>query len=165
MYSVQYFELQKSTSSTDRGGMSHLSHIFSSYPTLKVLSERRPDIPIYVGDTSRPVFWLVEMELSLTHYIYCWKLSFVLCFKFMVMHHLSAYLSVLMQQVFGAKPSQAYQHQHCLFWCLAKCESLPLTSGQLSNFDIRKCKALSISIMPMWNENTFKRICFKHKLL
>uniref|UniRef100_A0A8C6UKK0 Cytidine monophosphate-N-acetylneuraminic acid hydroxylase n=1 Tax=Neogobius melanostomus TaxID=47308 RepID=A0A8C6UKK0_9GOBI len=41
----------------------YISHMHSdhlSYPTLKVLSERRPDMPIYVGDTSRPVFWSVS---------------------------------------------------------------------------------------------------------
>ncbi|MEQ2297704.1 hypothetical protein AMECASPLE_037355, partial [Ameca splendens] len=32
------------------------------YPTLKVLSEKRPDVPIYVGDTSRPVFWYLEQS-------------------------------------------------------------------------------------------------------
>ncbi|XP_013006864.1 cytidine monophosphate-N-acetylneuraminic acid hydroxylase isoform X1 [Cavia porcellus] len=38
----------------------YISHMHSdhlSYPTLKKLSERRQDIPIYVGDTERPVFW------------------------------------------------------------------------------------------------------------
>lgn len=38
----------------------YISHMHSdhlSYPTLKQLSQRRPDIPIYVGDTERPVFW------------------------------------------------------------------------------------------------------------
>ncbi|CAL8242606.1 unnamed protein product [Merluccius merluccius] len=41
----------------------YISHMHSdhlSYPTLKVLAERRPDIPIYVGDTSRPVFWYLQ---------------------------------------------------------------------------------------------------------
>ncbi|RXN27283.1 cytidine monophosphate-N-acetylneuraminic acid hydroxylase-like protein [Labeo rohita] len=41
----------------------YISHMHSdhlSYPTLKHLSKRRPDIPIYVGDTSRPVFWYLE---------------------------------------------------------------------------------------------------------
>lgn len=34
------------------------SHPFDpSYPTLKKLAEKRPDIPIYVGNTERPVFW------------------------------------------------------------------------------------------------------------
>lgn len=28
-----------------------------SYPTLKKVAGRRPDIPIYVGNTERPVFW------------------------------------------------------------------------------------------------------------
>ncbi|XP_045928596.1 cytidine monophosphate-N-acetylneuraminic acid hydroxylase [Micropterus dolomieu] len=36
--------------------------LFSHYPTLKVLSERRPDVPIYVGDTVRPVFWYLEQS-------------------------------------------------------------------------------------------------------
>uniref|UniRef100_A0A7N8XYI4 Cytidine monophospho-N-acetylneuraminic acid hydroxylase n=1 Tax=Mastacembelus armatus TaxID=205130 RepID=A0A7N8XYI4_9TELE len=43
----------------------YISHMHSdhlSYPTLKVLSERRPDAPIYVGDTSRPVFWYLEQS-------------------------------------------------------------------------------------------------------
>ncbi|KAM4523249.1 cytidine monophosphate-N-acetylneuraminic acid hydroxylase isoform 1-T1 [Fundulus diaphanus] len=40
--------------------ISHLHSDHLSYPTLKVLSERRPDVPIYVGDTSRPVFWFLE---------------------------------------------------------------------------------------------------------
>ncbi|RXN27280.1 cytidine monophosphate-N-acetylneuraminic acid hydroxylase-like protein [Labeo rohita] len=41
----------------------YISHMHSdhlSYPTLKHLSKRCPDIPIYVGDTSRPVFWYLE---------------------------------------------------------------------------------------------------------
>uniref|UniRef100_H2S8U4 Cytidine monophospho-N-acetylneuraminic acid hydroxylase n=1 Tax=Takifugu rubripes TaxID=31033 RepID=H2S8U4_TAKRU len=49
----------------------YISHIHSdhlSYPTLKVLSERRPDAPIYVGDTSRPVFWYLEQsQVKLTN--------------------------------------------------------------------------------------------------
>uniref|UniRef100_UPI003AAC7266 cytidine monophosphate-N-acetylneuraminic acid hydroxylase n=1 Tax=Centroberyx gerrardi TaxID=166262 RepID=UPI003AAC7266 len=49
----------------------YISHMHSdhlSYPTLKVLSERRPDIPIYVGDTSRPVFWYLEQsQVKLTN--------------------------------------------------------------------------------------------------
>lgn len=49
----------------------YISHMHSdhlSYPTLKVLSERRPDIPIYVGDTSRPVFWyLGQSQVKLTN--------------------------------------------------------------------------------------------------
>ncbi|GAB1298012.1 Cytidine monophosphate-N-acetylneuraminic acid hydroxylase [Apodemus speciosus] len=32
------------------------------YPTLKQLSQRRPDIPIYVGDTERPVFWYLDQS-------------------------------------------------------------------------------------------------------
>ncbi|XP_027899883.1 cytidine monophosphate-N-acetylneuraminic acid hydroxylase-like isoform X2 [Xiphophorus couchianus] len=48
--------------------ISHLHSDHLSYPTLKVLSERRPDIPIYVGDTSRPVFWnLEESKVKLTN--------------------------------------------------------------------------------------------------
>lgn len=41
----------------------YISHMHSdhlSYPTLQRLSKKRPDIPIYVGDTSRPVFWYLE---------------------------------------------------------------------------------------------------------
>uniref|UniRef100_A0A8C1GW57 Cytidine monophosphate-N-acetylneuraminic acid hydroxylase n=1 Tax=Cyprinus carpio TaxID=7962 RepID=A0A8C1GW57_CYPCA len=41
----------------------YISHMHSdhlSYPTLQQLSMKRPDIPIYVGDTSRPVFWYLE---------------------------------------------------------------------------------------------------------
>lgn len=49
----------------------YISHMHSdhlSYPTLKVLSEQRPDLPIYVGDTSRPVFWYLEQsEVKLTN--------------------------------------------------------------------------------------------------
>ncbi|XP_029017734.1 cytidine monophosphate-N-acetylneuraminic acid hydroxylase isoform X2 [Betta splendens] len=49
----------------------YISHMHSdhlSYPTLKVLSERRPDVPIYVGDTSRPVFWyLAQSQVMLTN--------------------------------------------------------------------------------------------------
>ncbi|XP_029969792.1 cytidine monophosphate-N-acetylneuraminic acid hydroxylase [Salarias fasciatus] len=49
----------------------YISHMHSdhlSYPTLKVLSERRPDMPIYVGDTSRPVFWYLEQsQVKLTN--------------------------------------------------------------------------------------------------
>uniref|UniRef100_A0AAX7TNQ6 Cytidine monophosphate-N-acetylneuraminic acid hydroxylase n=1 Tax=Astatotilapia calliptera TaxID=8154 RepID=A0AAX7TNQ6_ASTCA len=49
----------------------YISHMHSdhlSYPTLKVLAERRPDIPIYVGDTSRPVFWYIkESQVKLTN--------------------------------------------------------------------------------------------------
>uniref|UniRef100_A0A3P9ASC1 Cytidine monophosphate-N-acetylneuraminic acid hydroxylase n=1 Tax=Maylandia zebra TaxID=106582 RepID=A0A3P9ASC1_9CICH len=47
----------------------YISHMHSdhlSYPTLKVLAERRPDVPIYVGDTSRPVFWL-QSQVKLTN--------------------------------------------------------------------------------------------------
>uniref|UniRef100_A0A3Q3MI75 Cytidine monophospho-N-acetylneuraminic acid hydroxylase n=1 Tax=Labrus bergylta TaxID=56723 RepID=A0A3Q3MI75_9LABR len=38
--------------------ISHMHSDYLSYPTLKVLSDRRPDAPIFVSDTSRPVFWL-----------------------------------------------------------------------------------------------------------
>ncbi|XP_018611146.2 cytidine monophosphate-N-acetylneuraminic acid hydroxylase isoform X1 [Scleropages formosus] len=41
----------------------YISHMHSdhlSYPSLKTLSDRRPDVPIYVGDTSRPVFWYLR---------------------------------------------------------------------------------------------------------
>uniref|UniRef100_A0A671YIE8 Cytidine monophosphate-N-acetylneuraminic acid hydroxylase n=1 Tax=Sparus aurata TaxID=8175 RepID=A0A671YIE8_SPAAU len=60
------------TDSLDRlcaADLIYISHMHSdhlSYPTLKVLSERRPDIPIYVGDTSRPVFWL-QSQVKLTN--------------------------------------------------------------------------------------------------
>ncbi|KAM8909709.1 cytidine monophosphate-N-acetylneuraminic acid hydroxylase-like isoform 1-T1 [Spinachia spinachia] len=48
--------------------VSHMHSDHLSYPTLKVLSERRPDIPIYVGDTSRPVFWYMEQsQVKLTN--------------------------------------------------------------------------------------------------
>ncbi|XP_049423384.1 cytidine monophosphate-N-acetylneuraminic acid hydroxylase [Epinephelus fuscoguttatus] len=49
----------------------YISHMHSdhlSYPTLKVLSKWRPDVPIYVGDTSRPVFWYLEQsQVKLTN--------------------------------------------------------------------------------------------------
>uniref|UniRef100_H3BXM5 Cytidine monophosphate-N-acetylneuraminic acid hydroxylase n=1 Tax=Tetraodon nigroviridis TaxID=99883 RepID=H3BXM5_TETNG len=49
----------------------YISHMHSdhlSYPTLRVLAERRPDAPIYVGDTSRPVFWYLEQsQVKLTN--------------------------------------------------------------------------------------------------
>ncbi|MCI4388639.1 hypothetical protein PGIGA_G00088300 [Pangasianodon gigas] len=41
----------------------YISHMHSdhlSYPTLKLLAERRSDLPIYVGNTERPVFWYLE---------------------------------------------------------------------------------------------------------
>ncbi|KAA0720601.1 Cytidine monophosphate-N-acetylneuraminic acid hydroxylase [Triplophysa tibetana] len=51
----------------------YISHMHSdhlSYPTLKLLAEKRPDIPIYVGDTSRPVFWYLERSgVNLTNII------------------------------------------------------------------------------------------------
>ncbi|KAK5896182.1 hypothetical protein CgunFtcFv8_009811 [Champsocephalus gunnari] len=43
----------------------YISHMHSdhlSYPTLKDLAKRRPDVPIYVGDTARPVFWYLEQS-------------------------------------------------------------------------------------------------------
>uniref|UniRef100_A0A452V424 Cytidine monophosphate-N-acetylneuraminic acid hydroxylase-like n=1 Tax=Ursus maritimus TaxID=29073 RepID=A0A452V424_URSMA len=44
----------------------HSDHL--SYPTLKKLAERRPDIPIYVGNTERPVFWnLNQSGVQLTN--------------------------------------------------------------------------------------------------
>uniref|UniRef100_A0A8C0QY10 Cytidine monophosphate-N-acetylneuraminic acid hydroxylase n=1 Tax=Canis lupus dingo TaxID=286419 RepID=A0A8C0QY10_CANLU len=49
----------------------YISHMHSdhlSYPTLKKLAERRPDIPIYVGNTERPVFWnLNQSGVQLTN--------------------------------------------------------------------------------------------------
>ncbi|XP_075867572.1 cytidine monophosphate-N-acetylneuraminic acid hydroxylase [Nelusetta ayraudi] len=49
----------------------YISHMHSdhlSYPTLRVLAERRPDVPIYVGDTSRAVFWYLEQsQIKLTN--------------------------------------------------------------------------------------------------
>uniref|UniRef100_A0A674DY46 Cytidine monophosphate-N-acetylneuraminic acid hydroxylase n=1 Tax=Salmo trutta TaxID=8032 RepID=A0A674DY46_SALTR len=49
----------------------YISHMHSdhlSYPTLKSLSATRPDVPIYVGDTSRPVFWMLEKsQVQLTN--------------------------------------------------------------------------------------------------
>ncbi|XP_053457159.1 cytidine monophosphate-N-acetylneuraminic acid hydroxylase isoform X2 [Nycticebus coucang] len=49
----------------------YISHMHSdhlSYPTLKKLAERRSDIPIYVGDTERPVFWnLNQSGVKLTN--------------------------------------------------------------------------------------------------
>ncbi|XP_034779713.2 cytidine monophosphate-N-acetylneuraminic acid hydroxylase-like [Acipenser ruthenus] len=41
----------------------YISHMHSdhlSYPTLKKIAEKQPNIPIYVGDTSRPVFWYLD---------------------------------------------------------------------------------------------------------
>ncbi|KAM9315119.1 LOW QUALITY PROTEIN: cytidine monophosphate-N-acetylneuraminic acid hydroxylase-like [Pholidichthys leucotaenia] len=53
---------------TDLIYISHMHSDHLSYPTLKVLAERRPDIPIYVGDTSRPVFWyLKQSQVKLTN--------------------------------------------------------------------------------------------------
>ncbi|XP_040209754.1 cytidine monophosphate-N-acetylneuraminic acid hydroxylase-like isoform X2 [Rana temporaria] len=43
----------------------YISHMHSdhlSYPTLRKLAERRPDIPIFVGKTERPVFWYLNQS-------------------------------------------------------------------------------------------------------
>ncbi|KAI1903809.1 hypothetical protein AGOR_G00031030 [Albula goreensis] len=48
--------------SADLVYISHMHSDHLSYPTLKHLSKRRPDIPIYVGDTSRPVFWYMDQS-------------------------------------------------------------------------------------------------------
>ncbi|XP_066467206.1 cytidine monophosphate-N-acetylneuraminic acid hydroxylase-like, partial [Tiliqua scincoides] len=43
----------------------YISHMHSdhlSYPTLRKLAEQRPDIPIYVGKTERPVFWYLDQS-------------------------------------------------------------------------------------------------------
>ncbi|KAF7245105.1 Cytidine monophosphate-N-acetylneuraminic acid hydroxylase [Varanus komodoensis] len=43
----------------------YISHMHSdhlSYPTLKKIAERKPDIPIYVGKTERPVFWYLDQS-------------------------------------------------------------------------------------------------------
>ncbi|XP_055988379.1 cytidine monophosphate-N-acetylneuraminic acid hydroxylase isoform X1 [Sorex fumeus] len=49
----------------------YISHMHSdhlSYPTLKKLAEIRPDIPIFVGNTERPVFWnLKQSGVQLTN--------------------------------------------------------------------------------------------------
>ncbi|XP_076999916.1 cytidine monophosphate-N-acetylneuraminic acid hydroxylase isoform X4 [Tamandua tetradactyla] len=49
----------------------YISHMHSdhlSYPTLKKLAEKRPDVPIYVGNTERPVFWnLSHSGIQLTN--------------------------------------------------------------------------------------------------
>ncbi|XP_061449716.1 cytidine monophosphate-N-acetylneuraminic acid hydroxylase-like isoform X2 [Rhineura floridana] len=49
----------------------YISHMHSdhlSYPTLKKLAERRPDVPIYVGKTERPVFWYLDQsDVKLTN--------------------------------------------------------------------------------------------------
>ncbi|CAB1346212.1 unnamed protein product [Coregonus sp. 'balchen'] len=54
-----------------RADLIYISHMHSdhlSYPTLKSLSATRPDVPIYVGDTSRPVFWMLEKrQVQLTN--------------------------------------------------------------------------------------------------
>ncbi|XP_053323091.1 cytidine monophosphate-N-acetylneuraminic acid hydroxylase-like [Spea bombifrons] len=46
-----------------RADLIYISHMHSdhlSYPTLQKLSEKRPDVPIYVGNTERPVFWYLN---------------------------------------------------------------------------------------------------------
>ncbi|XP_063781283.1 cytidine monophosphate-N-acetylneuraminic acid hydroxylase-like [Pseudophryne corroboree] len=43
----------------------YISHMHSdhlSYPTLRKLSVRRPDVPIFVGNTERPVFWYLDQS-------------------------------------------------------------------------------------------------------
>ncbi|XP_053570787.1 cytidine monophosphate-N-acetylneuraminic acid hydroxylase-like [Bombina bombina] len=48
-----------------RADLIYISHMHSdhlSYPTLKILSKKRPDIPIYVGNTERPVFWYLNQS-------------------------------------------------------------------------------------------------------
>uniref|UniRef100_A0A8C6DJ85 Cytidine monophosphate-N-acetylneuraminic acid hydroxylase n=1 Tax=Moschus moschiferus TaxID=68415 RepID=A0A8C6DJ85_MOSMO len=48
--------------------VSHMHSDHLSYPTLKKLAGRRPDIPIYVGKTERPVFWnLNQSGVQLTN--------------------------------------------------------------------------------------------------
>nr|XP_060628705.1 cytidine monophosphate-N-acetylneuraminic acid hydroxylase-like [Anolis sagrei ordinatus] len=48
-----------------RADLIYISHMHSdhlSYPTLKKLAEQRPDVPIYVGNTERPVFWYLDQS-------------------------------------------------------------------------------------------------------
>ncbi|XP_019628544.1 PREDICTED: cytidine monophosphate-N-acetylneuraminic acid hydroxylase-like [Branchiostoma belcheri] len=48
-----------------RADLIYISHVHSdhlSYPTLEKLSEKKPNIPIYVGDTSMPVFCKLEQS-------------------------------------------------------------------------------------------------------
>ncbi|XP_048364484.1 cytidine monophosphate-N-acetylneuraminic acid hydroxylase-like [Sphaerodactylus townsendi] len=48
-----------------RADLIYISHMHSdhlSYPTLKKLAEQRPDVPIYVGKTERPVFWYLDQS-------------------------------------------------------------------------------------------------------
>ncbi|XP_072460090.1 cytidine monophosphate-N-acetylneuraminic acid hydroxylase isoform X1 [Notamacropus eugenii] len=48
-----------------RADLIYISHMHSdhlSYPTLKKLADRRPNIPIYVGNTERPVFWNLKQS-------------------------------------------------------------------------------------------------------
>ncbi|XP_075069269.1 cytidine monophosphate-N-acetylneuraminic acid hydroxylase-like [Mixophyes fleayi] len=54
-----------------RADLIYISHMHSdhlSYPTLMKLSQRRPDVPIFVGKTERPVFWyLTKSGVTLTN--------------------------------------------------------------------------------------------------
>lgn len=84
------------------------------------------------------------MKLSLIHYI-CY-FNWVLC------NHYSHVLSVWMQQVFGAKPSQAEQHQRCSFWCLAKGNS-PLIKGH--------CQKLFILNLNFYNETEMRKLNYR----
>ncbi|XP_035682762.1 cytidine monophosphate-N-acetylneuraminic acid hydroxylase-like [Branchiostoma floridae] len=48
-----------------RADLIYISHVHSdhlSYPTLTLLSEKNPNIPIYVGDTAMPVFCKLEQS-------------------------------------------------------------------------------------------------------
>ncbi|XP_035688671.1 cytidine monophosphate-N-acetylneuraminic acid hydroxylase-like [Branchiostoma floridae] len=48
-----------------RADLIYISHVHSdhlSYPTLALLAEKNPDIPIYVGDTAMPVFCKLEQS-------------------------------------------------------------------------------------------------------
>uniref|UniRef100_A0A2K6GZS0 Cytidine monophosphate-N-acetylneuraminic acid hydroxylase n=1 Tax=Propithecus coquereli TaxID=379532 RepID=A0A2K6GZS0_PROCO len=48
--------------------VSHMHSDHLSYPTLEKLAGKRPDIPIYVGNTERPVFWnLKQSGVKLTN--------------------------------------------------------------------------------------------------
>uniref|UniRef100_A0A8D0GW88 Uncharacterized protein n=1 Tax=Sphenodon punctatus TaxID=8508 RepID=A0A8D0GW88_SPHPU len=71
-YQMQLRDLIGSTGSNDPGPTHgrghrprpqlHLPLFLSSYPTLKKLAEKRPDVPIYVGKTERPVFWFLDQS-------------------------------------------------------------------------------------------------------
>ncbi|XP_066287645.1 cytidine monophosphate-N-acetylneuraminic acid hydroxylase-like [Branchiostoma lanceolatum] len=58
-----------------RADLIYISHVHSdhlSYPTLALLSEKNPNIPIYVGDTSMPVFCKLEQSgVKLNHITVC----------------------------------------------------------------------------------------------